>query len=305
MYYLVDPLTKKHTAESELATTLLMIPGCANVVQADDDGWIPLVRKKRPVPQNLRIDVRMASGSIYWDMIAGDVINHKWESITHYRIPEDVPRTSKPKVVEGQPYAVDPETKEHRLLETMVIDGVAYYAGERPGERIVEADKNGWIPLVRKECPVPAGQDVSVMLLRQANRIYYACASRVPDWSLVTHYCISAEQKPEAVETDARPAPLINGQYEYVKIGSAEQKWWKVTIIAYDEGAPVGRTQAGKYRRLPLSEFRFRSPRTNRERWCERANEAWMKNTERRSTFEVIYDALLTGELEAPKPEDT
>ena len=55
------------------------------------------------------------------------------------------------------------------------------------------------------------------------------------------------------------PANLkVGKRYEYTRIGSAEQKYYACTVIGFDDGAPVIKTDAGHYHRRPTDSYRFR-----------------------------------------------
>ena len=61
------------------------------------------------------------------------------------------------------------------------------------------------------------------------------------------------------VELELEPPMLkIGQQYEYTKIGSAEERYYPCSLIAFDGADPVVKTDAGHYHCRPEQQYRFR-----------------------------------------------
>lgn len=71
--------------------------------------------------------------------------------------------------------------------------------------------------------------------------------------------------------------PKIGAELEYVKKGSAEEKWWKCKVIAHDDGAPVVKMESGRYHRRSLDDYKFRPLQSERDVLVERAKSDFMK----------------------------
>ena len=108
--------------------------------------------------------------------------------------------------------------------------------------------------------------------------------------------------------------PPVGAVCEYTKRGSAEKKYFRGTVIAYDEGAPVLKMESGRYNRRHISGYIFRPIPTARERWVASACKSIEAGTEQynvnidcsvamRMTVEAIYDALLNGTLDMPESD--
>lgn len=183
-------------------------------------------------------------------------------------------------------YAVNKRTKEHRsVTRPDVLSNADWY--------YIKADANGWIEWSAHDGqPVQDSQLVDVKCSSQHWEDASSIQASDVGWSelsTVTHYRpILDAPKPE---WNGEGLPPVGSHVGVIDDGTLRYGADECgPVVAHVEGCAVVRMSYG------LGCFKanvLRPGRTDRERWIEAANEAWMANDERKNVYEVLFDAGL------------
>lgn len=224
-------------------------------------------------------------------------------------------------------YKINVKTKEHTILAS----------GEHPildsRYRVVEADADGWIEWNGGECPLPDGhkcdardadgsqhENKTIGKDNDVDRLFWEwdeCNDH--DNNIIAYRPILDQPASEEVKGwDGEGLPPLGTvcelssacQFFSLQRGEVieKQEGEKVVVVGHaarnDNGnvcitiQPINDASCGFA--TGNDQRMVRPTRAEREQWVEKAKRSFENNTDTTCEFEAIYDALASGELDAP-----